>query len=69
MRYAILLIFLATFLSLGCSNEGNDSSEKRAPDDHVWRDQVRTMDRAREVETVIDKSVEEQRKIIETQSR
>ena len=53
------LIFLGAML---CSCSDNNDSEKK---EHVWSDQVRTIERAEEVEGMIMDSVELQKREIE----
>jgi len=54
---------LLSILLLACSDDSPD--QKKASGDHVWKDQTDTMDRAREVEGILDDAAQEQRKIIE----
>ncbi len=64
-----LLTVLLLIIFSGCS----DNSEKRAPskiqNDHIWKEQTKTIERAREVESVIMDTAKRRGKQIEQQER
>ena len=66
MHNARLFLFALIFVLISCSedNAGNSGSG-----DHVWKDQVDTMDRAREAEQKMLDAAEAQRKAIEEQTQ
>lgn len=57
---------LLCMMLLSCSG---DESAGSGSGDHVWKDQVNTMDRAREAEQKMLDAAEAQRKAIEEQTR
>jgi hypothetical protein len=63
---SLLLVF-------GCSGGGSDSTEmpneSRVPDDHVFSDQVKALEKAESVENTLLKSKAERDKAIEEQAR
>ena len=60
LRFA-LVVCLGLFLG-GCSSEDNEVTE------HVWKDQVETIDKAREVEGMIQDAAGRQQKAAEDSS-
>jgi hypothetical protein len=58
-----LLLFISGFLISACA----DSSENKVGKDHVWKEQVETIDRAEGVEDLLKKSADAQKKAIEDQ--
>ncbi len=58
-----LIILISIPFMAACS----DSSENKASGDHVWKEQTKTIDKAREVEAVMKKAAEDQAKSIEEQ--
>ncbi len=62
----ISIIIFSTLLLIACSDdEGKDESNTRG--DHVWKDQTDTIDKAKEVEDMLQDSADLQRKMIEDQ--
>ena len=59
MRHIIALpaIGLALLAVTACSSE---SDEAQSRDEHVWKDQVEAIDKAREVETILKRKHEQQ---------
>lgn len=55
----LTLLALLGLLIAGCSSEDNDV------EDHVWKDQVETIDKAREVEGMIQDAAGKQKKATE----
>lgn len=62
MRYSILLALLLA----GCGGEPETQIEKHG---HVWQDQIDTMDRARDVEGLLQDSAAAQRQLIDAQAQ
>ncbi|NIR59163.1 MAG: hypothetical protein GWO02_06415 [Gammaproteobacteria bacterium] len=59
---AVVVLALLTLL-VGCSREQSEEG------DHVWREQVETLDRARSVEQTIGEAQERQRREIDERTR
>lgn len=59
--YCSMLVALGLVLG-GCSSEDNEVEE------HVWKDQVESIDRAREVEDIIQGAAEKHKKAVEKSS-
>ena len=61
-----IFILLPIWL-VACSDDSADQTS--ASGDHVWKEQTDTMDRAREVEGILDDAAQAQRKTIEESTR
>ena len=63
------IIFLATALMLvsACSDDEQGSSEGKLSGDHVWKEQTQTIDKAKEVEGLLQDDADQQRKAIDEQ--
>lgn len=64
-------IFLATALMLvsACSDDEQGSSERKLSGDHVWKEQTATIDKAKEVEGILQDAAEKQRQAIDAQAQ
>ncbi|MCH8163593.1 MAG: hypothetical protein IIA99_05830 [Proteobacteria bacterium] len=64
-------IFLASALILvsACSDDEQGSSERKLSGDHVWKEQTDTIDKAKEVEGLLQDVAEKQRQAIEAQAQ
>ena len=64
-------IFLASTLMLvsACSDDEPESSERTLSGDHVWKEQTQTIDKAKEVEGLLQDITEKQRQAIEAQAQ
>ena len=61
MRYSVLMLVLLA----GCGGEQAPEDGKRG---HVWQEQINTMDKARDVETLLQDSAAAQRQAIDAQA-
>lgn len=62
--YTLTLVLFSTLLISSCSDDSNQ--DKKTPTgDHVWKDQTRTMEKAKAVEGILEESAQEQREMIE----
>lgn len=52
-----------------CSGNDGDPAKTGARDDHIWKEQARTLERARGVETLIMDSADDQREQIDQQTK
>ncbi|HEY7840361.1 MAG TPA: hypothetical protein VIC61_02225 [Gammaproteobacteria bacterium] len=59
--------WLAILLITGCSS-GNDQASGQAGGDHVWKEQVETMDKAKAVEKTVMDAAAKQAEAVEQQS-
>ena len=66
MKTLNTLILLASVLFITACSENSDG---KASDDHVWKEQTDTIDKAKEVEGLLQDAAEQQRKIIDEQSQ
>lgn len=66
-----MFIFLASALMLAsaCSDDEQGSSERKLSGDHVWKEQTETIDKAKEVEELLQDVAEKQRQAIEAQAQ
>ncbi len=62
MRYTILLVVLLT----GCGGEQEPQVGERG---HVWQEQINTMDKARDVDSLLQDSAAAQREAIDAQTQ
>jgi len=60
-----ILVLLVTVLLYACSNDESGTGTG----DHVWKDQVKTIDKAKQAEQKILDAAELQRQAIEEQTR
>lgn len=65
MRITNILILLLSGLLFSCSSEESGTGSG----DHVWKEQVDTMDRAKEAEQKMLDAAELQRQVIEEQTK
>jgi len=69
-----LAVFIFVALLGGCSNPDDDTSsaprqQGRLPDDNVFSDQVKTLEKAEAVQQTLDAAAAKQREAIENQER
>ena len=62
---AVIVIFL--FVAAGCGGQDEQAKSNRDPDDHVWKEQTRALQKAREVESLMQEESERRRREIEKQ--
>jgi PBP1b-binding outer membrane lipoprotein LpoB len=62
MKYLILAILLLS----GCGGEQDPPDEKRG---HVWQEQINTMDKARDVDSLLQDSAAAKRQAIDAQAQ
>ena len=65
MRLLMMTVLLVALGSLAACGDG----EKRAKDDHVWKDQVKALDKAKGVEKMLQDSAMQQMKAVDEQSQ
>ena len=64
------LLLIMLFLLLGGCPAGEDNTtQERSGEDHVWQEQIRTLEKAQEVEQIIQTSADQYRQVIDEQSR
>ena len=75
MRTGELALVLILLASWGCGQSGDRQEQAQAPredtaaprDEHHWQDQVSAMDRARQVEHVLQEDAERKRRQLQDQ--
>ena len=62
MRTPVMLpaLCLAFAALCACSSESDDADEAHTGKEHVWKDQVEAIDKAREVETILKRKQDRQ---------
>ena len=65
----IIILSAALLLAFACSDDGKDTSEKKLSGDHVWKEQTQAIDKAKEVEGLLQDAATGQRKIIDEQAQ
>lgn len=67
------LFVVPILLAVGCSGGNNETGKKTGQDrsvgDHVWKGQVEALEKAKQVEGMLKKSLEDKNRIIEQQTR
>jgi len=66
MNHLSRIFVIAVVLLAGCGGEPEPPVEKRA---HVWQEQINTMDKARDVDTLLQDSAAAQRRAIDAQTQ
>lgn len=64
-----IALFGALLPLISCSGDQESNSEPRVRGDHVWKYQVESIDRAREVEGVLKDATEKNKKNLDQQSQ
>ena len=65
-----VIILAAALISFSaCSDDEQGSSENKVSGDHVWKEQTQTIDKAKEVEGLLQDAAERQRQAIEAQTQ
>ncbi|MEE8387628.1 MAG: hypothetical protein V3R65_03555 [Acidiferrobacterales bacterium] len=65
----IYVLFVALVLLISCSGDQEPASDRSTRGDHVWKDQVKAYDKAREVENMLKKAAEKNKDNIERQTQ
>jgi len=68
IKIIILLGVVILFIS-ACSDDEEAASENKLSGDHVWKEQTQTIDRAKEVEGMLQDAADQQRKLIDEQTQ
>ena len=69
MKFYQLIILTLFIMISACSNEGSSRSDKQSSDDFILKDQKRAMEKAGQVEQMLQKSVDNKRELIDEQSQ
>ena len=62
-------LFVCLVLLLGACSSGEETAGATENGEHVWSGQVKTIDKAKHVEDVLDKASAQQRQAIDEQSQ
>jgi hypothetical protein len=62
-----ILLGSVLFFTSACSDDDNPTTEKKPGGDHVWKEQTQAIDKAKEVEGMLQDAADEQRKVIDDQ--
>ncbi|MCU7833677.1 MAG: hypothetical protein KZQ83_00375 [gamma proteobacterium symbiont of Taylorina sp.] len=69
MKIYQLIILTLFMLTSACSNEDNSSSDEQSSDNFILKDQKLAMEKARQVEQLLQSSIENKSKLIDEQSQ
>jgi hypothetical protein len=68
-----LVICILAFSLSGCSKQdeppANTATSSRVPDDNVFKDQVRALEKAEDVQKTLNEAAARQREVVEEQAR
>ncbi len=59
-----ILLFMA-----GCSDKPSAQTQAKTENDHIWKEQTKALDQAKEVETLIMESAQQRQEQIDQQAR
>jgi len=69
MKRQQILIFMSLFIVIGCSSEDNSATKSKSSDEHIFKNQVQAIEKAKEVEVLLQNAADQQRKAIEEQTK
>ena len=69
MKYLFTMLFLAGAMTLSACSDGQEDKKGTGSNDHVWKGQTDTMDKAKEVESMVLDQAEKMNKSVEEQAR
>jgi len=68
MRIPYLAILCAAFMLIAsCSSGDNDSGPPQSAGEHVWKQQTEAMEKAKEMEQIIQNAAEKERRAVDEQ--
>ena len=65
----IYVFFIALALLVSCSGDQDSENDRSKRGDHVWKDQVKAYDKARQVEDMLKKAADRNKDNIDQQSQ
>ncbi len=65
----ILILFLTLFLLCGCSNKEDKTAEEHSGKEHILKDQVRVLEKAKGVAKVLNDGSDKRNQEIDEQSK
>jgi len=67
-KYQFLLL-VPLFLIGACSSGDDQTSPKQSSDDHIFKEQMRALEKAKEVEQMLQSGADQRQQAMEEQSR
>jgi len=69
VRKYLCILFISFFMTGGCSNEEDKTTPEQANKEHFLKDQVRALEKASEVEQMLQSGADKRKQQIEEQTR
>jgi len=69
MKKQQILIFMSLFIVIGCSSEDSSPTKSKPSNEHIFKNQVQAIEKAKEVEVLLQNAADQQRKAIEEQTK
>jgi len=69
MKKLQILIFVSLFVVIGCSSEDESATKNKSSNKHIFKDHVQAIEKAKEVEILLQNAADKQRQTIEEQTK
>ncbi|MEJ1297985.1 MAG: hypothetical protein RPU64_07455 [Candidatus Sedimenticola sp. (ex Thyasira tokunagai)] len=69
MKKYQVLVFVPFFMILGCSSEDGNTTSEQSNEEHVFKDQIQALNKAKDVEQIIESATEKKRLVIDENSK
>ncbi|MES9857658.1 MAG: hypothetical protein ABW166_13800 [Sedimenticola sp.] len=64
-----IIILVSLLAVIGCSSEEGSATKSKSTNEHIFKDQVQAIEKAKEVELLLQNAANKQRKDIEEQTK
>ncbi|MES9900188.1 MAG: hypothetical protein ABW148_14370 [Sedimenticola sp.] len=69
MKKHQVLLFVPFFIIFGCSSEDGNTTSEQSSEEHVFKDQVQALNKAKDVEKIIQSATEKKRLVTDENSK